>query len=267
MLCPTGVDLDLHLAIGRNEVGREALHIALVEVWRVENPLTAHLVLYAETHQQVVEAHGGEAVVLCYLCDGDRLRAAQDVSCIVRERFLLCGDFFEQGIPAFEYPGLLDQLLVALLQFVSSVLSDLRKDFRGDPSLEALGGVELGGEYERVESAFVDDCRLSLSLNGDRFGHDSVFFINMCCNCFCRMSITQGRSHILTHEISFTVHHTSSNLTEFIVLENLIFHNLLFLSLLNFVECHHAHKKTPATTFVVITGAKVGCENHLSNLV
>jgi len=32
------------------------------------------------------------------------------------------------------------------------------------------------------------------------------------------------------------------------------------------VECHHAHKKTPATTFVVITGAKVGCENRLSNL-
>ena len=226
MLCPTGVDLDLHLAIGRNEVGREALHIALVEVWRVENPLTAHLVLYAETHQQVVEAHGGEAVVLCYLCDGDRLRAAQDVSCILRERFLLCGDFFEQGIPAFEYPSLLDQLLVALLQFVSSVLSDLRKDFRGDPSLEALGGVELGGEDERVEPAFVDKGCLSFSLNGVHFGHDSVLCIHVDFYGFRRINISQSIRNILTHELSFTIHHTSSDLSELIVLENLILHNL-----------------------------------------
>ena len=48
-----------------------------------------------ELEQQLVEADGAESVVLGDLGDGDRLRAAQDGSRIIGERFLLCGDFFE----------------------------------------------------------------------------------------------------------------------------------------------------------------------------
>ena len=94
-LCPSGVDLDLHLTIRLHEVRRETLHIAFVEVRNVEYPLAAHLVLDVKLEQQLVEADGAVAVVLGELGDGDRLRAAQDGTRIIRERLLLCGDFFE----------------------------------------------------------------------------------------------------------------------------------------------------------------------------
>ena len=71
------------------------------------------------------------------------------------------------------------QLFVMLFQFVSSILLDLRKDFRSDPSFESFGRFELGGEDECVESGFVDKGCLSFSLNGVHFGHDSVFLIHM----------------------------------------------------------------------------------------
>ncbi len=92
---PSRVELDLYFAARFHEVRREALHIALVEVRDVEYPLSAHLVLDVETEQQFVETDGAESVVLGDLGDGDCLRAAQDGSRIIRERFLLCGDFFE----------------------------------------------------------------------------------------------------------------------------------------------------------------------------
>ena len=94
-LRPTGVELDLYFAVRFHEVRREALHITFVEVRDVEYPLPAHLVLDVELEQQLVEADGAESVVLGDLGDGDRLRAAQDGSRIIGERFLLCGDFFE----------------------------------------------------------------------------------------------------------------------------------------------------------------------------
>ena len=94
-LRPSRVELYLHLPVGFEVVRREALHIALVEVRDVEYPLAAHLVLDVETEQQLVEADGTVAVVLGDLGDGDCLRAAQDDAGIIRERLLLCGDFFE----------------------------------------------------------------------------------------------------------------------------------------------------------------------------
>ena len=56
----------------------------------------------------------------------------------------------------------LHQLFVMLFQFVSSILSDLRKDFRSDPSFESFGRFELGGEDECVKSGFVDDNHFSV---------------------------------------------------------------------------------------------------------
>ena len=94
-LRPSCVELYLYLPVRFEVVRREALHIALVEVRDVEYPLAAHLVLDVEFEQQFVEADGAESVVLGDLGDGDRLRAAQDGSRIIGERFLLCGDFFE----------------------------------------------------------------------------------------------------------------------------------------------------------------------------
>ena len=133
---PSGVELDLHLAIGLHEVRRETLYISLTNVRGIEYPLAAHLVLDVEVFQQFVEAHGGESVVLRYLRDGDRLRAAQDVACIVRQRFLLRTDFLEQGVSVFQLAG-------TLLQLVVPVLTDGRKDFAGDPTLEAACAIEL----------------------------------------------------------------------------------------------------------------------------
>ena len=113
---PSGVELDLHLAIGLHEVRRETLYISLIQIRCVENPLTAHLVLDAQMHQQFVEAHGGEAIVLRYLGDGYRLLAAEDGACIVREGFLIGADILQQGITAFQFTVLLGKLLVVLLQ-------------------------------------------------------------------------------------------------------------------------------------------------------
>ena len=144
------MELDLHLAVRLHEVRREALYISPIQIRCVEYPLSAHLVLDAQTHQQFIEAHGTESVVLRYLGDGDRLRAAQDVSGIVRERSLLPVDFFEQSISAFQYT-------VLLLQFVSSVLADGRKHFAGHPSFESLGTLQLRREDEGIQSAFVDE--------------------------------------------------------------------------------------------------------------
>ena len=100
-LCPAGVDFDLHLAIGLHIIRGEALHIATVHMRRIENPLTAHLVLDAQVHQQLVEARGGEAIVLRYLGDGYRLLTAEDGACIVREGFLIGADILQLGISAF----------------------------------------------------------------------------------------------------------------------------------------------------------------------
>ena len=122
-------------------------------------------------------------------------------------------------------------LLSCLLYFTSCSLccsssyrpffSDLRKDFRSDPSFESFGRFELGGEDECVESGFVDDDgRLVSTLKCSHFGHTSVFFVNVHCNRLCRIGIPQSRSHILTHEIRFTIHHTSSDLSKLLVLEN-----------------------------------------------
>ena len=113
------------------------------------------------------------------------------------------------------------QLFVMLFQFVSSILLDLRKDFRSDPSFESFGRFELVGEDECVKSGFVDDDgRLVSMLKCSHFGHTSVFFVNVHCNRLCRIGIPQNRSHILTHEICFTIHHTSSDLSKLLVLEN-----------------------------------------------
>ena len=92
--------------------------------------------LNSQTHQQFIEADGRESVVLSNLGDSDGLRAAQNVSGIIRKRLLLQGDFFEQCISAFEYA-------VLLLQFVTSVLSDSRQDFGSDPTFESSSRVEF----------------------------------------------------------------------------------------------------------------------------
>ena len=106
--------------------------------------------LNSQAHQQFIEADGRESVVLSNLGDSDGLRAAQNVSGIVCERLLLRADFFEQGVTAL-------QQAVLLLQFVSAVPADSRKDFAGDPTLESTCRFEFRRKDERVESAFVDD--------------------------------------------------------------------------------------------------------------
>ena len=103
----------------------------------VENPLTTHLVLNVQSEKQLVHSYGTHAVILCYLSDGDGLRAAQDDACVVGQRFLLCSDFFEQGVFAFPLSVVLLEILGFLFQFVSSVLSDSRQDFGSDPTFES----------------------------------------------------------------------------------------------------------------------------------
>ena len=93
--------------------------------------------LNVQLEEQLIHAYGTHAVVLCNLCDGHGLRAAQDDSCVVGQRVLLYGDFFELCISAFEYT-------VLLLQFVSSVLADSWKDFRCDPPFESSCAIEFG---------------------------------------------------------------------------------------------------------------------------
>ena len=64
------------------------MHVSLVQVRNVKNPLSAHLVLNVQLEEQLIHAYGSHAVVLGNLCDGDGLRAAQDGSCVVGQRFL-----------------------------------------------------------------------------------------------------------------------------------------------------------------------------------
>ena len=75
LLCPSSVKLYLHLAVLFHEVGRETLHVPLVQVRDVENPLSAHLVLNVQLEEQLVHPYRTHAIVLGNLCDGDGLRA------------------------------------------------------------------------------------------------------------------------------------------------------------------------------------------------
>ena len=101
------MNLHLHFAVLFHKVGRETLHIPLVQERNVENPLSPHLVLNVQLEEQLVHPYWTHAVVLGNLCDSDGLRAAQDDAGIVGQRFLLCGDFFEQGVFAFQQSVLL----------------------------------------------------------------------------------------------------------------------------------------------------------------
>jgi hypothetical protein len=78
----------LHLAILFHKVRRETLHIPLVQIRDVENPLSAYLVLNVQLEEQLIHAYGTHAVVLGNLSDGDGLRAAQDNSCVVGQRYV-----------------------------------------------------------------------------------------------------------------------------------------------------------------------------------
>ena len=121
-------------------------------------------------------------------------------------------------------------LLSCLLYFTSCSLccsssyrpffSDLRKDFRSDPSFESFGRFELGGEDECVKSGFVDDCHRVFLTSHRESRCLLVFLVHMAHQCIHRILIPQSRSHILTHEICFTIHHTSSDLSKLFVLEN-----------------------------------------------
>ena len=146
------MELHLHLTVLIHEVRRETLYISFVYVRRVEYPLTAHLVLDVLMLQQFVEADGREAVVLCYLGDGDGLRAAQDGACLVGQRFLIGADVLLVGIADFECTVLFFHLEYLLLQFVASVLADGRKHFAGYPSLESSCAFQLRRKDECVES-------------------------------------------------------------------------------------------------------------------
>ena len=46
------------------------MHVPLVQVSDVENPLSAHLVLNVQLEEQLIHAYGTHAVVLGNLCDG-----------------------------------------------------------------------------------------------------------------------------------------------------------------------------------------------------
>ena len=79
---------------------------------------------------------------------------------------------------------------LALLSFVDVVgarvealLADGRKDFGGDPALEAFGRFELGAEDQGVEAGLVDAVdRLAAALRFD-FGLDEVFGVDMEFDC------------------------------------------------------------------------------------
>ena len=55
---------------------------------------------------------------------------------------------------------------------------------------------------------------------------DRNIIIDMSCNSIFCFYITECCSHILTYKIRFTIHHASPNLTELLILENLILHFL-----------------------------------------
>ena len=226
------MDLYLHLPVGFHEVRREALYISAVQERRVENPLTAHLVLDVQMCQQLVEANGTESVVLRYLGDGDRLRAVQDGAGVVRERFLADERRFQFAALHFRFHYL-------LFQFVSSVLADGGKHFRGNPSFEPFGAFQFRGEDERVESAFVDDGHFLVSAKGITFRYPLIFIVYMVCHCFRCILVPQCRSNILSHEISFSTYHASADLPELLAFKNLILHNsFCFVSTTDYTDSH-----------------------------
>ena len=90
--------------------------------------------------------------------------------------------------------GFLDLALLSFIDVigarVEALLADGRKDFGGDPALEAFGRFELGAEDQSIEPGLVDAVDGLLAASGVDLDLNAVFFINVRVDSFADVGIT-----------------------------------------------------------------------------
>ena len=129
---------------------------------------------------------------------------------------------------------MLGEQLELLVGDIHTVLADGRNDLMGDPALERLCLRLAGGDHQRIQSGFVDDCHALFPAKGINSA-DTLFIIIQTLNRHARIPQFQRFAHIRRYKPRLAVEVQRSHLSKGFVFKN---HQFVFHRAIPFLFCY-----------------------------